>query len=197
MRKLIKRILGWIYSTFLNELRFLGRIVFRFLEIITQIFPEDSRGCRIRGFLYKPFLKKCGRNFQVGIGAKLEHLQNIEIGDDVYIGHGCWISGVRGGISLHDEVMFGPFVKVVSSNHTPVSNSFRFGPGVAGHISIGKGTWVAANVVITAGALIGECCLIAAGSVVTKNFNSYSIIGGIPARVIGSCIEKYNIQFVK
>ena len=95
---------------------FLGKCFFRWLELFTNIFPEDSTGCKIRGALYKPFLKKCGKNFQVGIGAKLEHLSSIEIGDDVYIGHGCWLSGLRGGIELKDQAMLGPFVVIVSSN---------------------------------------------------------------------------------
>lgn len=193
MNKLFRKIVGKAYSIVINEIRFCGRLLFRLIELFGQIFPEDARGCLIRGYIYRPYLRKCGNNFQVGIGAKLEHLKNIEVGNDVYIGHGCWISGIRGGIKLNDQVMLGPYVKMVSSNHTPMNNSFRFGPGIGAHIEIGKGTWIASNVVITAGVTIGECCLIAAGSVVTKDFESFSIIGGVPAKKIGCCHEKYNI----
>lgn len=193
MKKAFRKILGRVYYGVTYEFKFIGNLLFRILELFGQIFPEDSRGCRIRGLIHYPFLGKCGKNFQVGIGAKLEHLQKIEIGNDVYIGHGCWISGIRGGITLQDQVMIGPQVKIISSNHTPIKNSFRFGPGIGSHITVGKGTWIAANVVITAGVNIGECCLIAAGSVVTKDFDSFSIIGGIPAKVIGDCRERYNL----
>lgn len=186
MKKYLRRLVGKVYSILLFEFNFFFRFLFRLLELFGQIFPEDARGCKIRGLIYRPFMKKCGKNFQVGIYAKLEHLNNIEIGDNVYIGHGCWISGVRGGIKFEDEVMLGPFVKMVSSNHTQGNNSFRFGPGIGAKITIGKGTWIASNAVITAGVKIGDCCLVAAGAVVTKDFDSFSVIGGIPAKIIGN-----------
>ncbi len=179
-----------------REYHFLRRCSFRWVELIGQIFPEDARGCRIRGALYRPFLKQCGDNFQVGIGTKLEHLENIEVGNDVYIGHGCWISGVRGGIVFCDQVMLGPHVCMVSSNHTPVDGSFRFGPGVGGRIVINRGVWLAAKSVITASVEIGECSLIAAGAIVVKNVEPFSIMGGVPAKKIGNCYEESNRKSV-
>ncbi|WP_111672224.1 acyltransferase [Algoriphagus litoralis] len=171
-----------LYILFKLSGTFLFDTLFRILEISSQVFPSSAWGCNIRGWVYKPFLRKCGNNFQVALGAKLEHCRNIEVGNDVYIGHGCWISGVRGGIIFGDEVMLGPGVKMVSSNHTPVNGSYRFGPGIGKEIKIGKGTWIAANAVITAGVYIGDGCLVAAGAVVTKSFDSNSVIAGIPAK---------------
>ena len=81
----------------------------RFLEIVGQALPENAWGCKARGAFYKPSLRNCGRNFQVALHVKLEHLKGIEVGDNVYIGHGSWISGLRGGIVFEDEVMLGPY----------------------------------------------------------------------------------------
>lgn len=172
-------------------------IPLRFLEIIGQFFPENTFGCRIRGYLLKPFLKKCGKNFQVALNVKLEHLKNISVGDDVYIGYGSWISGLRGGIILEDEVMIGPYLKMVSSNHTFCKGSARFAPGEGKEIKIGFGTWVASGVTITAGVVVEKSCLVAAGSVVTKSFEKDSIIAGVPAKKIGNVSEKYkNVQII-
>jgi maltose O-acetyltransferase len=187
----LRRRVGWAITHGMDWFRFLGRCPFRWLELVGQVFPEDATGCRIRGCIYRPFLKRCGRNFQVGLAAKLEHPSNIDVGDDVYIGHGSWISGVRGGIKLGDQTMLGPYVCMVSSNHTPVNGSFRFGPGTGARIVIGRGSWLAAKTVVTAGVEIGECCLIAAGAVVTRPVASYSIVAGVPAKKIGDCREKY------
>lgn len=165
----------------------------RLVDIIGQLFPEDSFGCKVRGKMYSFFLKKCGANFQVALRVKLEHLRNIEVGNDVYIGYGSWISGLRGGIELHDEVMLGPYVKMISSNHTFNNGSARFAQGVGGRIVIGRGTWIASGVVITAGTEIGQSCLLAAGSIVTKNIPEDSIVAGIPGKVIGKVSEKYLI----
>lgn len=157
----------------------------RFLEILGQVFPENSWGCKIRGVFYKPFLKRCGRNFQVALYAKLEHLSGIEVENDVYIGHGAWISGLRGGVLLEDEVMLGPFVSMISSNHTFYKGSARFGKSEGGRIEIGSGTWIASGVTVTAGITVGRSCLLSAGAVVTKNIAEGSIAGGVPAKIIG------------
>lgn len=169
---------------FLSFLQSLKLIPLRFVEIIGQIFPEDLFGCKVRGILYSLFLKKCGSNFQVGLRVKLEHLKNIEVGNNVYFGYGSWISGLRGGILFEDEVMLGPYVKIISSNHTFQDGSARFAPGVGGKITIGKGTWVASGVIITAGSKIGKSCLLAAGSVITKEVPDFSIMAGVPAKII-------------
>jgi acetyltransferase-like isoleucine patch superfamily enzyme len=178
----------------IKQLRFIGALLFRIIYLIGQLFPSDTQGCKIRGIIYKPLLKKCGRNFQVGLGAKLENVRDIEVGNNVYIGPDCWICGIRGGIVLEDEVMLGPKICMVSSNHSVKDKSFRFGPGIGMKIVIGRGTWIAAGVSIMAGVTIGECCLIAAGAVVTKDAESFSIVGGIPAKKIGSVIENYKIE---
>lgn len=182
---MIMKFVKIVYSHIESEINFLLSLLLRILEISSQIFPASSRGCRIRGLIYKPFLMKCGRNFQVAIGAKIENLRNIEVGNDVYIGPDCWICGVRGGIKFEDQVMLGPKVCMSSSNHTIKDSSYRFGPGIGGKIKIGRGTWIASNCVVTAGVTIGECCLIAAGAVVVKDVEPNSIVGGVPAHKIG------------
>lgn len=158
----------------------------RLLEIFGQLFPENTWGCRIRGAFYRPFLKSCGRNFQVGLMAKIEHPSKVTVGHDVYIGHGSWISGLRGGIHLDDEVMLGPFVRMISSNHTFEAGSARFAPGKGGPIAIGRGTWIAGGATVVAGVSVGASCLLAAGCVVTRDVVAGDCVGGVPAKVIGT-----------
>lgn len=50
---------------------------------------------------------------------------------------------------------------------------------------IKRRAWVGANATITPGVTIGENAIVAAGAVVTKDVAANTIIGGIPARVIG------------
>ncbi|ATP57963.1 hypothetical protein CPT03_16585 [Pedobacter ginsengisoli] len=184
---MIKKILVFIFGLLLSFKYF----PLRFIELFGQLFPENSYGCMIRGFLYRPFLKQCGSNFQVGLQVKLEHLNNINIGNDVYIGHGSWISGLRGGVTLEDQVLIGPYVRIISSNHTFKDGSARFAPGVGEAIIVGFGSWIASGVTITSGVKIGKSCLLAASSVITKNIEEDSIVVGIPGRIIGKVSEKY------
>ena len=50
----------------------------------------------------------------------------------------------------------------------------------------GNDCWIGSNVTIVAGVKIPDGCVIAAGAVVTKSITEpYSIVGGVPAKVIG------------
>ena len=62
------------------------------------------------------------------------------------------------------------------------SKPMRTQPSVYRDITIGNDVWLGSNVVVTAGAKIGDGCVIAAGSVVTKEIPPYTIAGGIPAK---------------
>ena len=53
-----------------------------------------------------------------------------------------------------------------------------------GDITLGDDVWVGANVTICSGVTIGQGAVIAAGAVVTKDVEPYTIVGGVPARII-------------
>jgi acetyltransferase-like isoleucine patch superfamily enzyme len=52
-------------------------------------------------------------------------------------------------------------------------------------ITVGDDTWIGANVTMLPGVTIGTCCLIGAGSVVTRDVPDYAIAAGVPARIVG------------
>ena len=156
----------------------------RLIEIVGNFFPSYHWGNKVRGALYKLFLKKCGKNFQVDINVKLSSLHNIEVGNDVYIGYGSWIHGVGGGVTLRSEVMLGPYVTITSNNHASEKGSYRYGKGMSGKVDIGFGSWLGAKVTIIAGNSIGTNTLVAAQSTVTKNFGDNLVVAGSPAQII-------------
>jgi acetyltransferase-like isoleucine patch superfamily enzyme len=57
-------------------------------------------------------------------------------------------------------------------------------PGVGRDVIIKKGAWLASNVTVIGHCIIGEHSVVAAGSVVNKDVPPYTIVGGIPAKVI-------------
>lgn len=178
LKKIIITLVSWVFM--------LKLIPLRFVELLGQLFPEDAAGCKIRGWLYKPFLKRCGTNFQVSLRVKLENLNKIEIGNDVYIGHGSWINGDKDGVILNDEVMLGPYVTMVAGNHGVSNGSYRFGKGTGGRIQIGRGTWLASKSTVVAGVTLGEGTLVAANCVVVKDYQDNVKLGGVPSQIIGN-----------
>lgn len=134
-----------------------------FGELTGQILGEDFR-------LIPPFYTTCGRNTSVG--------------RNVFINQNCTIYDL-GGVSIGDDVLIGPNVSLITEGH-PVAPSDRQAYVFARPIVIGSGVWIAAGATIIGGVRIGENSVVAAGSVVTKDVPSDTLVDGNPARVIRS-----------
>lgn len=159
------------------------------LWLLTTWWPNNRVTIKLRGMLYRPFFKKCGKNLQIASGVQILNSHKIEIGDNVYIAYYVWLNGL-GRIIIEDEVVIGPYVTISSLNHAYKNGSFRFGGAKAAPVRVGKGSWLASHVSVTAGVTIGSGCLIAANAAVTKDIPSGMIAGGVPAKVIGECKDQ-------
>ena len=82
--------------------------------------------------------------------------------------------------------MIGPNVVMRTANHNFLRTDIpmQVQGHVFGDINIEDDVWIGANCIITAGVKIADGCVIGAGSVVTKNLNKNSIVGGVPAKLI-------------
>jgi acetyltransferase-like isoleucine patch superfamily enzyme len=109
----------------------------------------------------------------------------LEIGNNVGIAQNCFIQ-VRGKVVIGNDVIFGPGVYLFSENHNfdnpdlPVMVQGETRKGVV----IEDGVWVGARAVILDGVIIGKNSVVAAGSLVNKDVPAYSVVAGIPAKVI-------------
>lgn len=154
-----------------------------FMLRLTNVLPDNVVFFRLRGALVRPFLGACGANLRLGRNITLYNPANIHLGNNIYIAYGGWFMAGE-VITVGDEVLFGPYCVVVSSNHTRVNRSFRYGPPKLEPITIGKGSWIGAGVTLTAGTVIGQGSVVAAGAVVCREIPSDVLAGGVPACVI-------------
>jgi len=158
------------------------------IKVISSFLPPIDLGAKIKGWLYKPFLKKCGKNFMVPWRTYIFNPNRLSVGDNVYLGYNSYYG--QGDIIIKDNVLIGPFVSVTATNHTQKEGSFRFGEYIAKPIVIENNVWIGAHVCVLAGVKIGKGSVIAAGAVVAKNIPGKVIAGGIPAKVIKEQLKK-------
>ncbi|NLG71705.1 MAG: acyltransferase [Chloroflexi bacterium] len=109
----------------------------------------------------------------------------IRIGKDSLIGEYCVIRG-QGGVQIGDRVYTSPFTQIIAVNHVfdDPSRPFVEQGITAEGIVIEDDVWLGAGAVITDGVRIGKGAVVAAGAVVTRDVEPYTVVGGVPARVI-------------
>lgn len=141
----------------------------------------------------KNLLKKCGEKVVIARGVKAVGWENISVGNHVSIGENCRFMTTNANIIIGDHVMFAPEVTVVTGGHRiDIPNRFMDEISVDEKRSqddqdvIFEGdNWIGTNAIILKGVHVGKGAVIAAGAVVTKNVEPYSIVGGQKANIIG------------
>lgn len=143
-------------------------------------------GRLVRLIAYKPFMPRTG---QIWI-AEYAHVfepWKLRAGDRVRVGRFNQLT-CRGGITIGDNVMLGPFVVLTTTSH--VHDEHDRPMAVQGlsesPIEIGDDVWIGANAVVTSGVRIGRGAVVGAGAVVTRDVPEYGVVGGVPARVLRS-----------
>jgi len=179
--KLMQLIRGLILKPFFNKS---NGLVFVGSRVKIKFKSKFSHGenCQIGDNVEINALSKNGVKF----GHNVSVLSvGIVIGNNVGIAQNCFIQ-VRGKIEIGDNVIFGPNSSVFSENHIfsnpdlPVNTQGESRKGV----KISNGVWIGARSVILDGVFVGENSVIAAGSIVNKDVPAFSVVGGVPAKVL-------------
>ncbi len=122
--------------------------------------------------------------FQVHFTSSVIVGKGIFIGKNVWksfaLSGGCYIQGGN-GIYIGDDTIFAPGVKIISANHDPKK---QMAWSDASPIRIGCRCWIGANSVILPGVVLGDDCIVGAGTVVTKSVQSGSLVYGNPAKLV-------------
>lgn len=113
--------------------------------------------------------------------------EGLSVGNNSSIGPFAYI-GCSGFIEIGNNVIMGPRVGLYAENHiySDLDIPIKEQGVVKEFIKIEDDCWIASNVNILAGVTIGRGSIIASGSIVTKSVPAYSIVAGVPAKVIKS-----------
>ena len=146
-------------------------------NIIINKIPSRS----IRRIYYKLMGMKIGENSVIFRRADILAPEKINIGNNSSVGWFTHLDG-RGGLYIGDNTNISSYTKFITGTHDIDDKDFvtaQFKP-----IKIGNRVWVCTGALVLPGVTIGDGAVVAAGAVVTIDVAPYTVVGGVPAKVI-------------
>lgn len=135
----------------------------RVLGVVLGRDASVFMGCYL--YFYRPFWKGGGP---------------LSIGAGAIVNRRCLLDG-RGGIEIGEHASLSPEVSIITSEHLVDDPGF----GVRDRpVRIGKRAWIGYRATILPGVTIGEGAVVAAGAVVHKDVPPFTVVGGVPAKVL-------------
>ncbi len=150
----------------------------------------------LRVLIWSVFLKKIGHSITIMNDVIIMSPQKVEIGHHVLLNSGTKIGG-QNGVIIGNHVLLSYNVNIVSEDHAydnPLLPTKSQGYKKTGPIIIEDDVWIGANAVIMPNINIGRGAIVGANAVVTKNVEPYTIIGGVPAKLIKFRFKKQDLQ---
>ncbi len=158
-------------------------------ELRLDAFRRLGAGCVFEAgvLVFHPENVELGENVYVGHQAILKgYYKNVlSIGDRTWIGQQCFFHAA-GGLTIGADVGIGPGVRIITSRHAEagrdvpiLSAPIELAPVIVeDHADLGVSS------VVLPGVRIGKGAQVGAGAVVTEDVPPYAVVAGVPARVI-------------
>ena len=134
-------------------------------------------------------LAKIGKTSNVHATAIIREGEFVTIGEHCLINHNNLIQAGKseyGRITIGNYVHTGVNVAMIAFNHGFYTREqpIKEQDYIDASITVEDDVWIGAGSTILAGVTIGTGAIIAAGAVVNKDVPPYSIVGGVPAKVL-------------
>ena len=176
-----KTLLPGILKALIAPWRLLKRFIFEYLatNVVSQV---PFIGLRL--FFYRRILGVTigqGANIQMGCYIYVS-TKELAIGERSVVNRGCTLDR-RGGLRIGARVSISPDVAIYTAGHDPQSSSFA---GTLAQVTIEDYSWVGARATVMPGVTVGKGAVILPGAVVTHDVRPYAIVGGVPARQVGT-----------
>lgn len=166
----------------------MNKVLIVFYYALVQHLPH-SRYCSIFNALRCWYLYKALKIIKTTESTKIEH--NVYFGNmsEVVIGAGVRINEnvfIQGAV-IGNKVLIAPNVAILSSSHKyrdpdiPIIDQGEFEKKIP---HIGNDVWIGRNAVILPGVKIGEGAVVGACSLVNKDVEPFTVVGGVPAKFI-------------
>ena len=179
----------------IREKKYFWRLLYYHFAIYLPVSRKFGKiGGKCRYYICKRIFEYTGKNVNIERGARFGAGTKIRIVDNSGLGINCLI---HNGSIIGKDVMMGPNCYIHERNHSFKRTDIpmrKQGYNESQPVVIEDDVWIGRDVTIMVGRHISKGSIIAANCVLTKDFPSYSIIGGNPSRLIKSRLrEDYNM----
>ncbi len=141
----------------------------------------------IRAMLWKPYFKSVGHTVFICNDFICKSPSNVSLGHHVYINHHVELGSNKCGLEIGNYVQIAPYVCIMNEMHefsrTDIPMYEQKGL-ITGKVTIEDDVWLGYGVIILPGVTIHKGSVVGAGAVVTKDVKPYSVVGGVPAKLI-------------
>lgn len=175
MNKIIKRI-----KTILLE------FIILFLHCVGYV-PSHY----FRRFFYRVFGMEIGKGSTIHTRAHFYNTFNIKIGEDSIVGENVVLDG-RDKLTIGDHVAIASDVMIYNAEHDIKDPDFR---AIQAPVVVQDYVFIGPRAIILPGVTIKKGAVVGAGAVVTKDVEEGLIVGGVPAKQIGTReIKNFNYK---
>ena len=145
---------------------------------------EIADQCRAR--YWKAHFVSFGDGSKISEYVKISHPYRISLGKESHVTNRSNLDG-RGGITIGDYVLIGFESIILTTMHVYRDPSLPIKlQGVEQKpVVIGNDVWLGTRAIVLPGVTIGDGAIVGAGAVVTKDVPPYTIVAGVPARIVG------------
>lgn len=159
---------------------FLEEIFCPFLEVLPFLI-----GSPFRWLFLKLTARRIGRQIFIAQRVSIRHAYNLEMGHHVGINQDC-VLHCRGGVTIGNHVFLGQRVIINTGDHRFEDASRTIWEQGAFYrpVRIGNDVFLGMGAIIMPGVTVADGTVVAAGAVVTRDTDPYSVVAGVPARVI-------------
>ncbi|MBR1626326.1 MAG: sugar O-acetyltransferase [Bacteroidales bacterium] len=155
--------------------------VHRTMKLVAELNNGYKTENEVRDYLRKITQKEIDDTVRVFPPFNINYGKGLSLGKGSFVNFGCTFLAL-GGITIEDDVFIAPHC-VLATEYHPEDPKNRHSL-LTKPIHIKRNAWLGANVTVLSGVTIGENAIIAAGSVVTKDVEANTIVGGTPAKVL-------------
>jgi acetyltransferase-like isoleucine patch superfamily enzyme len=131
-----------------------------------------------------------GENVLIMSGAWIDTRKNMSIGKNTVINQKCRLDN-RGGIEIADNVSISTEVHIITADHDVQDSMCK---GRQGRVVINRLVFIGSRATILPGVTIGEGAVVAACACVTRDVPAYTVVAGVPAKVIKDRNRELNYE---